>query len=82
VASKVAAAAAVSTSGLTTLVLPRLAEEVVILADADPAGEAAARDAATRWSRERKQVRIARPSRGYNDFNDMLLDRLRPKEAA
>lgn len=66
--------AALSAPGLKTLVLPRLVEEVVILADADRAGEAAAREAAARWTRDGRSVRIARPTRGYNDFNDMLLD--------
>jgi hypothetical protein len=66
--------AALSTSGLRTLGLPRVVEEVVVLADADPAGEAAAREAADRWSREGRHVRIARPPHGYNDFNDMLRD--------
>lgn len=74
--------AALSTSGLRTLILPRLVEEVVILADADPPGEAAARDAASRWTREGRTVRIARPTTGYNDFNEMLQDQIRPKVAA
>lgn len=74
--------AALSTSGLRTLVLPRLVEEVVILADADPAGEAAAQDAAARWTRDGRRVRIARPSHGFNDFNDMLRGRVGPKEMA
>jgi len=64
--------AALSTSGLKTLILPGLVEEVVILADADPPGEAAARDAAARFTREGRHVRIARPSNGCKDFNDML----------
>ena len=38
---------------------------------ADP-GEAAAREAALRWKREGRSVRIAWPPRGC-DFNDMLL---------
>lgn len=75
--------AALSTSGLKTLILPGLVDEVVILADADPPGEAAARDASARWTREGRQVRIARPITGYNDFNDMLRDRaVGPKVAA
>ncbi len=66
--------AALSTSGLKTLALPRLVEEVVVLADADPAGELAAREAAERWSRDGRQVRVARPPLGYGDFNDLLRD--------
>lgn len=67
--------AALSTSGLKTLVLPLLVEEVVVLADADPAGEFAAREAAERWTRDGREVRIARPPLGYGDFNDLLRSR-------
>jgi hypothetical protein len=74
--------AALSTSGLRTLVLPRVVETVILLADADPAGEAAAQDAAARWIREGRRVRIARPSGGYNDFNDMLRDNTGPGRVA
>jgi hypothetical protein len=64
--------AALSTSGMKTLVLPDRVKEVVVLADADPPGEAAAREASARWSREGRRVRIARPSNGCKDFNDAL----------
>jgi putative DNA primase/helicase len=64
--------AALSTSGLRTLDLPDEVREVIVLADSDEPGEAAARDAALRWMREGRRVRIARPPRGM-DFNDMLL---------
>ena len=74
--------AALSTSGLRAVVLPNCAREVVILADADDAGEEAARDAAIRWKREGRHVRIARPKWGL-DFNDMLLaDALSTEEEA
>ncbi len=43
-----------------------------MLADGDDPGEAAAREAALRWKREGRSVRIARPPRG-SDFNDLLL---------
>jgi hypothetical protein len=66
--------AALSTSGLRGLNLPHSVHEVIVLADGDNAGEAAARDAASRWSRVGRRVRIARPPRGM-DFNDMLLGR-------
>jgi putative DNA primase/helicase len=66
--------AALSTSGLRTLDLPGNIFDVIVLADGDEAGEAAARDCAWRWKREGRRVRIARPPRGM-DFNDMLLDR-------
>jgi len=44
---------------------------VIVLADGDDPGEAAARESALRWQREGRRVRIARPPRGQ-DFNDML----------
>jgi putative DNA primase/helicase len=70
-----AAWAALSTSGLRTLELPVEARDVVVLADGDEPGEAAAHDAARRWKRGGRRVRIARPPRGL-DFNDVLLDRI------
>jgi putative DNA primase/helicase len=74
--------AALSTSGLRTLDLPKDVHNVIVLADGDDAGEAAARDCAWRWMREGRVVRIARPPRG-TDFNDMLLGRApRIQEAA
>ena len=66
--------AALSTSGLRALDLPDTVREVIVLADGDDAGEAAAREAALRWKREGRSVRIARPPRGC-DFNDLLLGR-------
>jgi hypothetical protein len=63
--------AALSTSGLRSLELPKDVRNVIVLADGDDAGEAAARDSASRWKRERRHVRIARPPRG-KDFNDLL----------
>ena len=66
--------AALSTSGLRTLQLPTETHEVVVLADGDEPGEAAALDAARRWKREGRTVRIARPPTG-TDFNDVLLGR-------
>jgi putative DNA primase/helicase len=48
--------------------------EVIVLADGDDPGEAAARDAALRWSYEGRHVRIARPPQGL-DFNDVLVGR-------
>jgi hypothetical protein len=66
--------AALSTSGLRTLDLPKDVRDVIVLADGDDAGEAAARDCAWRWKREGRRVRIARPPQGM-DFNDMLVER-------
>lgn len=66
--------AALSTSGMKTLVLPDTVNEVVILADADEPGEAAARTAASRWTRLGRLARIARPTGGKKDFNDLFRD--------
>jgi putative DNA primase/helicase len=63
--------AALSTSGLRWLDLPRAVRDVIVLADGDEPGEAAAQDCARRWQREGRRVRIARPPRGM-DFNDLL----------
>jgi putative DNA primase/helicase len=65
--------AALSTSGLRGLDLPKDVRDVIVLADGDEAGEAAARDCALRLQREGRRVRIARPPMGM-DFNDMLPD--------
>lgn len=68
--------AALSTSGMRALDLPAGVREVIVLADGDEPGEAAARDCAMRWMGEGRRVRIARPPRGM-DFNDVLLGRAR-----
>jgi hypothetical protein len=73
-ATGLSAWAALSTSGLRTLELPREIRDVIVLADGDDPGEAAARDCAWRWKREGRRVRIARPPQG-TDFNDMLVGR-------
>jgi putative DNA primase/helicase len=64
--------AALSASGLRKLELPNTVCDVIVLADGDDPGEAAASDCALRWKREGRRVRIARPLRGQ-DFNDLLL---------
>jgi putative DNA primase/helicase len=66
--------AALSTSGMRSLDLPKQVRNVIVLADGDDGGEAAARDCAWRWKREGRGVRIARPPRG-TDFNDILTGR-------
>ena len=66
--------AALSTSGIRGLILPPRVREVILCPDGDGPGEAAAREAALRWKREGRSVRIARPPRGC-DFNDLLLGR-------
>ena len=63
--------AALSTSGLLSLDLPKEVHDVIVLADGDDPGEMAARNCALRWTREGRHVRIARPPRGF-DFNDLL----------
>jgi DNA primase len=73
-ASGYSAWAALSTSGLRSLDLPTNVRDVIVLADGDEPGEAAARDCALRWKRQGRRVRIARPPQGI-DFNDMLLGR-------
>jgi putative DNA primase/helicase len=67
--------AALSTSGLRALELPVGVRNVIVLADGDDPGEAAAQDSARRWKREGRGVRIARPPQGM-DFNDLLMDRV------
>jgi DNA primase len=57
---------------LRALDLPKSVRDVIVLADGDDPGEAAARDCAMRWKREGRRVRIARPPKGM-DFNDMLV---------
>jgi DNA primase len=66
--------AALSTSGLRSLDLPHAVRDVIVLADGDDPGEAAAQDCAWRWKRESRRVRIARPPQGM-DFNDLLMRR-------
>jgi hypothetical protein len=66
--------AALSTSGLRSLDLPNNVRDIIVLADGDDPGEAAAQDCALRWKREGRRARIARPPQGL-DFNDMLLGR-------
>ncbi len=66
--------AALSTSGLRSLDLPCGVRDVIVLADGDQPGEAAAQDCARRWTREGRRVRIARPPQGM-DFNDLLIAR-------
>ncbi len=74
--------AALSTSGLRALGLPHEVREVIVLADGDDPGEAAAQDCAWRWKQEGRRARIARPPQG-TDFNDLLMHRApRIEEAA
>ena len=67
--------AALSAGGIKRLDLPPLpiAAEIVIAADPDPTGLAAAYDAAERWHNEGRRVRIAEPPPGQ-DFNELLME--------
>jgi hypothetical protein len=65
--------AALSTSGLKSLGLPDTVRDIILLADGDDAGEAAAQTCAKRWIKQGRKVRIARPPKGL-DFNDLLLN--------
>lgn len=71
--------AALSTSGLSTLGLPDNIRDVIVLADGDDAGEAAAEMCARRWKAEGRRVRVAHPPKQM-DFSDML--QLRPGAAS
>jgi putative DNA primase/helicase len=73
-ASGHAAWAALSTSGLRALNLPNDVRDVIVLADGDDPGDAAARECALRWKSQGRRARIARPPWGM-DFNDLLLRR-------
>ena len=66
-----AAWAAGSTSVMKTMVLPTEVKSVIILADGDDPGEAAAQFAAYRWREDGRRVRVVRAPRG-KDFNDVL----------
>ena len=66
--------AALSANGITSLILPREATMVLICADNDVSGngQRAAHDAAQRFLREGRRVRIAMPPTAETDFNDIL----------
>ncbi len=64
--------AALSTSGMRSVVLPPEIRMVIIMADNDPAGIAVANDLARRLSLEGRRVRIARASQAKADLNDLL----------
>lgn len=65
--------AALSAGGMKALILPPLhkVQRVIICADRDRVGIAAAKTAAERWALEGRSIGIAYPS-GQGDFNDML----------
>jgi hypothetical protein len=76
-----AAWAGLSTSGLRRLDLPKDVCDIIVLADGDDPGEAAAQVCALRWKQEGRRVRVARPPQGL-DFNDLLLGRASRTEGA
>jgi phage/plasmid primase-like uncharacterized protein len=55
--------------------LPPHVNNIIIAADADPAGQRAAQAAAARWRDEGRRVKIAKPDAPGRDFNDLLLAR-------
>ncbi len=63
--------AALSVPGVRSLALPKEISAVVLGPDGDDPGERAAVEAAKRFVREGRKVRIARPPRGM-DWNDVL----------
>lgn len=70
---KLPAWAAVSAGNMSrALALPAEVRSVFIAVDADPPGERAAREAAWRWQREGRHVRLARPNSAGADFNDLM----------
>ncbi len=73
-ASRLTVWATLSTSGLKGLILPRapVAEVVIICADHDEAGIAAAEYAAGRIEAEGRAVSIIYPRQAGSDFNDVL----------
>ena len=73
--------AALSTAGLRALELPMALRDIIVLADGDAPGEAAAKNCARRWRSEGRRVRIARPPPGM-DFNDILMGHSRCVEKA
>ena len=64
--------ATLSTSGMKAVVLPPDVQTVIIAADGDEPGERAAEEAGSRFYREGRTVKIARPPKGM-DFNDLLM---------
>jgi phage/plasmid primase-like uncharacterized protein len=64
--------AALSTAGLTSLVLPTSISKIVLAVDHDPAGIKAADGAMERWLNEGRAVTYLLPPKAGQDFNDML----------
>jgi hypothetical protein len=82
-ATGIPAWAALSTSGLKSLILPPLVQHVIILADNDGsgAGQRAAQKAAHRWIAEGRRVQITMPLDTGTDMADVLVGRAPMTEA-
>jgi putative DNA primase/helicase len=65
--------AALSAQNLPHIEIPEGVSELIICADADPPGEAAANQSAQRLMTKGYEVKIARPKRDGADFNDLRL---------
>ena len=75
--------AAISAGNLARgLILPPEVQGVVIAADRDTVGEAAAHEAAGRWRAEGRRVRIAWPDGAGQDFADVLVARMKAQRHA
>jgi len=61
-----------STSGLKAVALPPEVETIIIAADGDDPGITAAEEAASRFDREGRTAKIAKPPKGM-DWNDVLV---------
>jgi hypothetical protein len=70
-----AAWSAVSAGGIPGMVLPRIVETVLIVADHDAngVGQRAARKAADQWLAQGRRVRLWLAPREGDDLNDMLI---------
>jgi hypothetical protein len=72
-ATEIACWATLGAANLPNIKLPAQVRRAIIVADADPAGERAALEAARHLMSEGRQVRIARTGKAGADFNDLRL---------
>ena len=78
-ATGIACWASLGATNLPNIELPAQVRKVFIAADSDDVGEAAAVQAARRYAREGRKVRIARTGKTGADFNDILRGMTRRK---